>query len=95
MLDKLRSRTARVVALGAGIVIVGGSVAYASIPDAGGAVHGCYDKNLGSLRVIDTAKHGLFDKCLPYETAISWSQTGPQGPKGDQGPPISTQVIAT
>jgi Collagen triple helix repeat (20 copies) len=62
-----------------------GGVAYAAIPDSGGVIHGCYQKNVGNLRVIDPSAG---DNCRPSEVPIDWSQTGPagpQGPKGDTG----------
>jgi hypothetical protein len=68
-----------------GAMVVGG-IAYAAIPDAGGVVHACYKKsspNQGTLRVIDTAKA---QTCSTSETALNWSQTGPQGSQGAQGP---------
>jgi len=83
------SRVRTIVGLGVGVAIIGGSVAYAAIPDPGGVVHGCYDKLLGTVRVVDT---GANQNCLPTETAITWNQTGPQGlpgvtgDKGDTGP---------
>jgi hypothetical protein len=71
-----------------------GSIAYAAIPDPNGTIHGCYDKAIGSLRVIDPGTKGPINgKCLPSETPIAWSQTGPKGdpgpagPKGDRGDP--------
>jgi hypothetical protein len=57
-------------------------MAYASIPDSAGVIHGCYQKNNGQLRVIDPA----VSSCSPSETALQWSQIGPQGPAGPQGP---------
>jgi hypothetical protein len=57
------------------------SAVQAAIPDASGVIHGCYQKNVGNLRVI-----GDGGSCRPSEIAISWSQTGPQGPQGPQGP---------
>jgi hypothetical protein len=65
-----------------GAVLAGGA-ALASIPDSSGVIHGCYQKNVGNLRVIDPSAG---DSCRPSEIAISWSQTGPQGPPGPQGP---------
>src|SRR4029453_13732900 len=72
--------------LSAGVVVaaVGGGAALASIPDSSGVINGCYQKNVGNLRVIDSSAG---DSCRPSEIAISWSQTGPQGPQGPQGPP--------
>lgn len=61
-------------------------VAYASIPDSSGVIHACY-VNYGNLphvvRVIDT---DAGQKCTSQETALTWNQTGPQGPAGAQGP---------
>ena len=72
-----------VLGLVAGVFLAGGVAAYAAIPDSGGAIHGCYQKNVGNLRVIDTDDG---DKCRPSEIPIQWSQTGPAGPVGPQGP---------
>jgi hypothetical protein len=78
----------------AGGALLAAGVAYATIPDAGGVIHGCYAKTSqgqaqpGQLRVIDT---GLGQSCQPNENAVSWNQkgvkgaTGPQGPVGQQG----------
>lgn len=66
-------------------------VAVASIPSANGVIHGCYAKAglpvlsppAGTLRVIDSPSQ----KCTANEIALTWSQTGPQGPQGVAGPP--------
>jgi hypothetical protein len=65
-----------------GSVLVGGA-AFAAIPDSNGVINGCYQKNVGNLRVIDPSAG---DNCRPSEIPISWSQTGPQGPAGPAGP---------
>jgi collagen triple helix repeat protein len=65
-----------------GAVLAGGA-AFAAIPDSNGVINGCYQKNVGNLRVIDP---GAGDTCRPSEIPISWSQTGPQGPAGPAGP---------
>jgi hypothetical protein len=57
------------------------SVVRASIPDANGVLHGCYQKNNGQLRIIDPA----VDDCRPSEIALQWSQQGPPGPQGPMG----------
>jgi len=68
-------------------LVVGGltfglaSVVQADIPD-GNVVNGCYQKNVGNLRVIDTSQG---DSCRPSEIPIKWGVTGPQGPKGATG----------
>jgi Collagen triple helix repeat (20 copies) len=65
------------------VLAVGVGVATGSIPDSGGVIHGCYQKNEGQLRVIDSSQG---DSCRPSETALSWNQQGPQGTAGPQGP---------
>jgi len=78
-------RGALVVA-GVGTLALVGAVAYASVPDSGGTIHGCYNKVLGTLRVADaSSSNPLLRKCNGVETAIAWSQTGPQGPTGATG----------
>ena len=66
------------------VTAIAGGVAWAAIPGRGGVIEGCYQKNVGNLRVID----GSADACRNSEVAIAWNQTGPQGqqgPKGDKG----------
>jgi hypothetical protein len=88
-LSKLRSRGKWSLALAiSGAVLLAGGVAYATIPDASGVIHGCYNTGSnpsGQLRVIDTQAGG---KCAKNEKALDWNYkgpTGPQGPKGDKG----------
>ncbi len=71
------------IVIGASIGVAGlvAGVAFASIPSADGSIHGCYQKNVGNLRVIDPAT----DSCRPSEVALTWSETGPQGSQGVQG----------
>jgi len=76
------------------VAIAIGGIAYAAIPGSDGVIRGCYQKNSGSLRIVDSAS-----ECKKNERAISWNQKGqpgppgpaglrgPSGPKGDQGPP--------
>jgi hypothetical protein len=66
------------------IAIVGGlalaGIVYASIPDSNAVIHGCYAKNNGGLRVIDT---GAGQSCnTNKETPLSWNQSGPPGAPG-------------
>lgn len=80
-----RVRLAAGAAATAAAALVGG-VAWSAIPDSGGVIHGCYQKQQGMLRVIDDAA----GTCRPAEVAISWNTVGPQGtpgPQGEQGPP--------
>jgi hypothetical protein len=67
------------LAVAVATALTGGAVAYATIPDANGVIHGCYRIDGGQLRVIDAGS------CKPSETALSWSQTGPRGPQGPAG----------
>src|SRR5215204_6645746 len=64
------------------VVAIAGGVTYA-VADigGGGVINGCYKSQNGQLRLIDPAT----DSCLPSETAISWGQTGTQGPPGASG----------
>jgi hypothetical protein len=61
------------------VVLVAGAVAFADIPDDG-VLHACYDKESGRLRVVDNKG------CHHDERKITWSQKGPQGPRGEAGP---------
>jgi hypothetical protein len=72
------------MACAAAALFVSGSV-FASIPDAGGVVHGCYTTSGGErvLFLIDTA---LTPTCPLGQTPISWNQTGPTGATGATGP---------
>jgi len=76
-----RAVAAAVLAVALALVLAAG-VAWATIPDAGGVIHGCFKKLGGDLRVIDPAAGGA---CKSSETSLDWSQTGPQGPQGPQG----------
>jgi hypothetical protein len=71
-------------ALGGALVAMAlaGGVAYATIPDDTGVIHGCYAKSRGALRVID----GSVTNCKAGETSLNWNQAGQQGPPGVQGP---------
>jgi hypothetical protein len=77
------------------VAALGGGVAYATIPDSSGVIHACMLKNLGTIRLIDTATG---QKCsATFETVVDWNErgqqglpgatgpAGPQGPKGDKG----------
>lgn len=79
----LGRRAARLGVTTAALFAVAGGIAYATIPDSGGTIHGCYQKNDGRLRVVDPSTGG---SCGPSEQALNWSQVGPQGPQGPAGP---------
>jgi Collagen triple helix repeat (20 copies) len=78
---KQRLRTLIPVTATAGLV-VGVGIAMGAIPDSGGVIHGCYKRTEGQLRVIDPGQGG---SCRRSETALTWSQQGPQGVPGPQG----------
>src|ERR1700687_2606573 len=65
-----------------GALLVGGTLAWASIPDSSGVINGCYAKSNGALRVIDTSRG---QKCTTKETGLNWNQTGPPGLPGMNG----------
>ena len=67
---------ATAMALAALVVAVGG-VAYATIPDSSGTIHGCFSNTNGILRVVESA-----NDCRTSERAIEWNQEGPPGPPG-------------
>lgn len=75
-----RSRLAAISALLFALAAAG--IAYATLPDVGGVIHGCYQKKSGELRVIDM---GTGSSCREGEAPLDWHQTGPQGPPGDPG----------
>jgi hypothetical protein len=57
-------------------------LAYSSIPDSAGTIHGCYSVSKGNLRVIDSASAS----CMASERSLNWNQAGPPGPQGATGP---------
>jgi hypothetical protein len=65
-------------------LVAGGTAADASIPaspvDGSGVIHGCYDSG-GNVKVINVSA-----TCPKGYTSLNWSQTGPQGATGPQGP---------
>jgi hypothetical protein len=63
--------------------VLAGGIAWAAIPEAGGVINGCYQKNEGQLRVIDPTATA----CLSSEVPISWSAKGIEGAKGATGAP--------
>lgn len=83
MLPRLvHSRFASASILGSVLLVLAGTVVFASIPDSFGVINGCYKSSNGQLRIIDPT----IEQCGPSETAISWNQIGPQGLRGPQGP---------
>jgi len=58
------------------LVAVSG-VALGTIPAANGAIHACYVKKTGALRVVSSNRH-----CPSGQAPLSWNARGPQGPQG-------------
>jgi type VI secretion system secreted protein Hcp len=82
IVGKRRRRTLWLVASLATLAACAGSVAYATIPDAGAVIHGCASKEGGALRAIDTDKG---ETCKSNEFPVNWNQTGPKGADGAPG----------
>jgi len=78
----LRSKKLGIVVAGAVAALALGSFAFGAVPDGGGVIHGCFDKQSGHVRVTDTATN-LPKACTSKEAALDWNQ---QGPKGGRGP---------
>jgi hypothetical protein len=73
----LRHRTARLLLVTAVLLVAVAGIAYATIPDEQGVIHGCFKNGSGQLRVVETA-----NACNGRERALDWNQSGPQGPPG-------------
>src|SRR5687767_6123232 len=78
----LKQISRRTVVVAASALVICTVIAFASVPDANGVIHGCYHKSSGVLRVIDNSSA----QCNNNETPIQWNQAGPQGAPGPQGP---------
>ena len=84
---KLRSKLGLALVTAVAMLVVG-SIAFAAIPDGAGEIHGCYDKQSGSLRVTDPQTN-LPKSCSNKELPLDWAMRGIQGlpgPAGPQGP---------
>jgi hypothetical protein len=80
MIDRSSRRVVSAVGAIAGLAIMV-AVVESAIPDRRGVILGCYRTDTGALRVVDEPS-----LCSKGETALAWSQVGPQGPQGAQGP---------
>jgi hypothetical protein len=58
-----------------------GGVSYAATQPINTAYHGCYNNKSGVLHLLTRS----VSRCARNETAITWNQTGAQGPTGPQG----------
>ena len=80
---RFSARTRLVALTTVALGILAGGVAYASIPDSNGVIHGCYLKVLGTLRVIDSPSQHCNTS---FEVPIQWNQQGVPGTNGAAGP---------
>jgi hypothetical protein len=88
----MKGRGRHWVAISAGLLAIALSgIAYATIPDSNGVIHGCYQKTTGSLRVIDT---DVGQSCTPSEKTLSWNKEGPPGPSGPPGSALAYAYVA-
>jgi hypothetical protein len=60
--------------------------AYATVPDADGVIHACYDKVSGQARIFDN-RTNTPKRCGAKEAEVSWNQRGVPGQKGEPGAP--------
>jgi hypothetical protein len=67
-------RTQSLLTIAIAFAAIGGGVAFASIPDSAGVIHGCRNGASGLLRVIDDGT----GRCTPEETALNWSGWVPE-----------------
>src|SRR5436190_23062229 len=82
-----------VVLAGAVAALAAAGIAYATIPDGNGVYTACKLNATGTIRLIDPSlgNTSLLGHCTSLETQVTWSQrgptglAGPQGPKGDAG----------
>ena len=77
-------RRALIAITGLAIFGVLGGLAYASIPDAAGVIHGCYrtsiDDQKGQLRIVEDPA-----SCRSNEQPIQWNEQGAPGAPGEDG----------
>jgi hypothetical protein len=50
-------------------LVVGAGLAWATIPDSGGVIHGCFKTSSGNLRVVDPGAGGA---CNASEQSLEW-----------------------
>ena len=66
------------------VAVAAGGIAYASVPDTDGVIHGCYNAtaaakaNGSQLNIVD----GDVAACGKGQTPITWSEAGPPGQDG-------------
>ena len=88
-------------ALFAGLVLLvgagAGGMAYASIPDSAGVIHGCYSPNGArqnngtQLNVVESD----VASCNKNQVEVTWSQTGPPGVDGADGVSVTSTSLGS
>jgi hypothetical protein len=76
-----RRRIPAALATAAGVLLVVAGVAYATIPASSGAIHGCYARSGGSLRVIDAT----VTNCKAGRRHSIGTSKGSRGHRGHRG----------
>jgi Collagen triple helix repeat (20 copies) len=86
MLTRRFRLTLALVASVPALISLGNVTASASIPDANGVIHACYNRFTGITRLIDTESKPP-QTCFASlgEVPLSWSVKGPEGPRGVTG----------
>jgi tail collar domain len=96
----MKARTKLALAVSTVAALALGSFAWASIPDAGGTIHACYNKDSGALRVADRDT-GTPKVCTSKETALDWAKGSPAADAylarfgGNTGTALATQMPCT
>jgi hypothetical protein len=74
-------RAAAVAMVLTAVVVAGTSAALASIPDAHGVIHGCYQAS-GTAHELKVINNHVTARCPRGYSSLNWSQTGKKGPSG-------------
>jgi hypothetical protein len=85
----MRVPRALVILASAVVLVVGGAVAYAAIPNANGVYTACITKSTGAVRIIDPSNGAT---CKSSEMLRTWNQQGQPGTDGVAGYEIVTNV---
>jgi hypothetical protein len=68
-----------VVAVGAAVLVAGGTIAYSAVTATSNTIEACYSKSTGDVRIAS--------KCKKGELPISWNKQGATGVAGPAGAP--------
>jgi len=90
-------RRAWLVAIGFVVAAIAGGIAFAAIPDSSGLIHGCYNPNGANARNGTPLNIVNSDtsSCRSNQLEISWNQTGPPGPAGDDGVSVTSSSLSS